>query len=124
MMEAGRTDASPSAEPVVAPTAASLPEWADKASKRVATAVMIAGAVIGMAIYWRPAPTHFEAFVAGGEVFRVNTKTGTVIACNGTRCMTVVQRGRRLVGSKEGRLFQGQASQPQLQQARPMPPSS
>ncbi len=85
----------------------SIAELVDRISKRIVIAVVAAGALVAMAIYWRPAPTHFEAFVAGGEVFRINTKTGTIIACNAARCMTVVKRGRHLVGAKEGRLFQG-----------------
>jgi hypothetical protein len=90
-----------------APTPVDL---ADRVAKRVATAIVVAGALVGLAIYWKPAPNpnRFEAFVANGEVFRINTKTGTILACDPTRCMTVVQRGQHLMSYKQGKLFQGQ----------------
>ena len=115
-----RPNENSAADPALA-----LADIADRVSKRMATAVMIAGAVVGLAVYWKPAPTRFEAFVAGGELFRVNTKTGTVIACNPNRCMTVVRRGQRLMSYKNGRLFQTQpAAVPPSQEPRRLPPSS
>ena len=90
----------------------------DRISRRISTAILIAGALIGLGIYARPTPNDFDAFVAGGEMFRVNGKTGTVIACNATRCMSVVRRGQRLMSYKEGRLFQGQQALP-APQAQP-----
>lgn len=83
-----------------------LADIADRASKRITTAILIAGAAIGLAIYWKPAPTHFEAFAANGEIYRVNNKTGTVLGCNQAGCRTIVRRGQRLLDKPKGRMFQ------------------
>lgn len=121
-METGRREASQ--DRVGGGSAQSFADLADRISKRVATAIVIAGAMVGLAIYWKPAPSHFEAFAAGGEVFRINNKSGTILACNAARCMTVVQRGQRLMSYKEGRLFQAQpAAAPARQEPRLPPPA-
>ena len=83
-----------------------LADIADRASKRITTAILIAGAMIGLAIYWKPAPTHFEAFSADGQVYRVNNKTGTVLACNQAGCRTVVRRGQRLIDQPKRGVFE------------------
>ncbi|HEV2746115.1 MAG TPA: hypothetical protein VGW34_02310 [Allosphingosinicella sp.] len=103
---------------------ASLAEVADKVSKRIATALVIASAIVGLAIYKRPAPNQFQAFAAGGEVFRVNTATGTILACNAARCMTVVQRGQSLVGFKRGKLFHGQPAPAPAPAPAALPPAA
>ncbi len=103
----------PAAPVETAPRSApSLGEAADRISKRISSAIVIAGALIGLAVYTRPVPNHFQAFAAGGELFRVNAKSGTVIACNTVRCMTVVQRGQRLTSYRQGKLFQPPANSP------------
>ncbi len=102
-------------------SASSLGEAADRISKRISSAIVIAGALIGLAVYTKPVPNHFQAFAAGGELFRVNAKSGTVIACNRVRCMTVVQRGQRLVSYRQGKLFQPPAP---AQTPRLSPPAS
>jgi hypothetical protein len=79
---------------------------ADRASKRITTAILVAGAMIGLAIYWKPAPTHFEAFAADGQVYRVNNKTGTVLGCNQAGCRTIVRRGQRLMDKPRGGMFE------------------
>ncbi len=104
-------------------TASSLGEAADRISKRISSAIVIAGALIGLAVYTKPVPNHFQAFAAGGELFRVNAKSGTVIACNTVRCMTVVQRGQRLMSYRQGRLFQSPAAAPAPALAPPAAPA-
>ena len=84
----------------------SLADIADRASKRLTTAILVAGAMIGLAIYWKPAPTHFEAFAADGQVYRVNNKTGTVLGCNQAGCRTIVRRGQRLLDKPKAGMFE------------------
>ena len=74
-----------------------LREMIDLASRRLVTGLVIAGAAIGLAIYARPGPPRYEAIAApDGRIIRIDTRSGTVLACEGRRCMTVVRRGQRL----------------------------
>ena len=74
-----------------------LREAIDLAGRRLVTGLVIAGASIGLAIYARPGPPHYEAIAApDGRIIRIDTRSGTVIACDGRTCMTVVRRGQSL----------------------------
>ncbi len=75
-----------------------LRELIDLASRRIVTGLVLAGAAIGLAIYAQPGPPRYEAIAApDGRIIRIDTKSGTVLACEGRTCMTVVRRGQRLV---------------------------
>ena len=74
----------------------SLAELADAALRKIVTAIVIAGAIIAIAIYARPAPPRFQAAVGDGKIVRIDTRNGTVIACEGEHCATVLKRGQRL----------------------------
>ena len=90
------TDVRPD-PPATAPAEMSLGETIDSATRRVSTALVIAGAVIGLAIYARPAPPRYDAFAVGGQIVRVDMKTGTIIACEVRQtCQLVLKRGQRL----------------------------
>jgi hypothetical protein len=71
-------------------------EIADLAMRRVATAIIIAGGAIALAIYARPGPPRYQAFASGAGIVRVDTRSGTVIGCDGGRCMILLQHGQRL----------------------------
>jgi hypothetical protein len=73
-----------------------LADVVDGAARRISTAIVLAGAVLALGIYARPAPPRFEAFAADGRIVRIDTKKGTVLACEHNRCMTIVERGQRL----------------------------
>jgi hypothetical protein len=81
----------------------------DLLGRRLAGALMVAGALIGVGIYMGSggdeAP-RYQAFSAGGEVFRVNTDSGTVIACNAQRCTRILDRDRDLMENGGNTLFQ------------------
>ena len=81
----------------------------DMFGKRLMIGLALAGALPAIALYAQPQPKHFEAFVANGEVIRVNTRTGTIVACNAERCMQVLERGQKLKEFPEGRLFAPEA---------------
>jgi hypothetical protein len=75
---------------------ASLGEVADRGIRRIVTAIVIAGSIVGLAIYSRPGPARFQAFASEGQIVRIDTRRGTVIACEVNQCWTVVRRGQRL----------------------------
>jgi hypothetical protein len=88
------SDELPYAGPDEAPLA--LDEIVDRAGRRVASALVAAGALIGLAIYWQPAPPRYQAVANGTEVLRIDTRKGTILSCTGDRCYTVVRHGQHL----------------------------
>lgn len=85
-------------------------------ARTVATAFIVAGALIALAIYSRPAPQRFSAFAAeDGRIIRVDTRKGTVLACQSGACYVVVKRGQRLVKNPERPALPGKASVPAKQ---------
>jgi hypothetical protein len=86
-------------------------EAVDQLSRRLSGALVIAGGLIALGIYSASgggdeAPTY-QAIAADGEVFRLNTESGTLIACNGSRCMRVLERGQDLAEGQAETLFKG-----------------
>jgi len=75
---------------------AALADAIDLAARRIMTGLVVAGAVIGLAVYSRPGPPRYEVDVAGSTVIRTNVRSGTVLACEGQRCYVVVERGQDL----------------------------
>jgi hypothetical protein len=73
-----------------------LVEVVDGAVRRLATAIAIAGALIGLGIYARPGPPRFEAFATPTGFIRIDTRSGTVIGCETGRCMTLLRRHQDL----------------------------
>ena len=106
----------------------------DMLGRRIGGALVLGGALIGIGLYWGgdsgdQAPTY-QAFAADGEVFRVNTDSGTIIACNSTRCTVVLERGQELEEGQGNTLFRvppspsapaAQLPAPAQQQAAPTP---
>ena len=75
------------------------PTWievADRAARRITTGLLLAGAAIGLAIYARPAPQRFEAVAVGDTIVRIDTRKGTMIACDEGRCATILKSGQKL----------------------------
>jgi hypothetical protein len=73
-----------------------LPELVDRLGRRIASALVIAGALIGLAIYWRPGPLRYQAVAAGSQVVRLDTRSGTMIACEADQCGIVLRHGQHL----------------------------
>jgi hypothetical protein len=48
--------------------------------REVAIAIVVAAAMIGAAIYWRPQPVY-EAMAVSGGVYRLNRVTGEILVC-------------------------------------------
>ncbi|HEX8061914.1 MAG TPA: hypothetical protein VF535_01730 [Allosphingosinicella sp.] len=78
-----------------------LGEAIDGAVGRITTGIVIAGAIVGLAVYARPAPPRFDAFAFGDQIVRVDGKTGTIIACQGEQtCRLILRKGQRLTRVK------------------------
>jgi hypothetical protein len=69
----------------------------ERAVRTIATGIIIAGAIVGAAVYSRPAPPRFDAFAVGEKIVRVDTRKGTIISCEtGKRCELILKHGQRL----------------------------
>jgi hypothetical protein len=78
-----------------------LGEAIDGAVRKITTGIVIAGGIVGLAIYARPGPPRFDAFAMGDRIVRVDGRTGTIIACEGREtCRLVLRRGQRLTRIK------------------------
>jgi hypothetical protein len=85
---------------------ASVAEAVERVAGKIATSLVISGALIAVAIYSRPAPPRYEALAADGRIVRIDTRSGTVIACEaGRRCMTVLKRGQKLERNPDAKSF-------------------
>jgi hypothetical protein len=83
-----------------APRQPMLGEAIDSAVRKITTAIVIAGGLIGLGIYAHPEP-RFDAFAAGERIVRVDGRTGTIIVCvEGRPCELVLRKGQRLEGFK------------------------
>lgn len=90
-------DEAPPVEAALAnETPLSLPELVDRLGRRLASALVIAGALIGLGIYWRPGPPRYQAVTAGTQVVRLDTRSGTMIACEADQCGIVLRHGQHL----------------------------
>jgi hypothetical protein len=77
-------------------------ELAQKIARTIATAFIVAGAFIALAIYSRPAPQRYQAFATDdGRIVRIDTKTGGMVGCEGGTCFTIRKRGQDLVANPD-----------------------
>ena len=83
--------------------------------RKLVTAIVVAGALIGAGAYLSgdevEAPRYQVTTTPDGRVIRVNTDSGTVIACEGERCGIVLERGQDLDDAPPARVAppQGEA---------------
>lgn len=99
----------------------SLGDVAEKGIRRIVTAIVIAGSIVGLAIYSRPGPPRYQAFAGDGQIVRIDTRSGTVIACEENQCWTVVRRGQRLKRNPAPAALPKPAAQPPQVPAAPSP---
>ena len=94
------SDEPPAAErpPAPEPTVA---EMVDVAVRRVITSIFIAGGMIALAIWSQDVEApRYQVAAADGRVFRIDTGSGRVIACDEQEnCTIIVQRGKELLDS-------------------------
>ena len=74
----------------------SAAEIAEAAVRRIVTAIVIGAGVIALAIYARPGPPRFQVQATPGGIVRIDTRSGTVIGCEGGRCTHLLKRGQKL----------------------------
>jgi hypothetical protein len=79
----------------------SVADLVESAVRKLVTAIVVAGGLIAIGLYWQPAPPHYEAVAADGRVYRINTHNGTIIGCQGERCAIVLQHGHELEDNLE-----------------------
>jgi hypothetical protein len=94
-----------------------LTEIVDMLGRRIGGAILVAGLAIGFGVYAGGGgdveAQKYQAFTADGEVFRVNTESGTVIACSATQpCRIILQRGQDLAEEQNNTLFKAPAAAP------------
>ena len=80
----------------------SLAELVEVAVRRLMTAIVIGGGLIALAVYSKADPPRYQVTAADGRLFRVNTESGTVIACENARCAIVLERGQDPRGRAAG----------------------
>jgi hypothetical protein len=85
------------------PGETSLGDVVDGAVRKIVTALVIASGILALAIYSRPGPPRFQVFAADGQIIRIDTRSGTILACEADRCMRIVKRGQHLVDSLESK---------------------
>jgi hypothetical protein len=91
----------------------------DLAVRRIVTAIVVAGGFIALAVYFQDASPRYQTAVGDGRVVRVNTDTGTVIACDAQGCAIVLRRGQDLEErSNLGRLPKQESRNPQAPAAQ------
>lgn len=79
------------------PAALTLADIVENAARKIVTAIVIAGGLIALAIYFRPSPPRYQvAAGADGRIVRIDSRSGSVIACDGERCYRVLRRGPEL----------------------------
>ena len=90
----------------------SLAELVEVAVRRILTSIVIAGGLIALAVYSQGDPPRYQVTAADGRIIRINTQSGTVIACEGETCAIVLQRGQDLDESLPERALPGPAARP------------
>jgi hypothetical protein len=99
----------------------SMSEAIDAGARKVTTALVIAGAIVGLAVYARPGPPRYEAVVDGDRIVRIDTRKGTIISCQGEQtCQLIVKSGQRLTRVKRTDAPAQQKALPKP--AAPIPP--
>ena len=97
---------------------ATVAELISDSVRKLVTAIVVAGALIGAGVYLSgdevEAPKYQVTTTPDGRILRLNTESGTVIACEGERCGIVVERGQDLDDSPPERVVPKQEARPAL----------
>jgi hypothetical protein len=88
---------SPAGEPEL-----TFPEAINLATRRMATALVIAGLAVGLGLYFKTSEPRYQAFATPNGIVRLNTSSGTVILCQADRkCGIVLRKGQHLEGGHD-----------------------
>ena len=104
-------------------TESAAADMIERSIRQIAIAIAMAGALIALALYWRPGPSHYQVVTIGDQVVRLNTRSGTMVACNVQKCGFVIHESRGIdENSGHALLPPAQpASQPAPPQKAPAP---
>jgi len=91
---------------------AGLSELVEGAVRKIMTSIVIAGGLIAIALYSQGDPPRYQVTAADGRIIRINTQSGTVIACQEEQCAIVLQRGQDLADKLEPRALPAPAARP------------
>jgi hypothetical protein len=115
-------------EPEREPT---IGELIEGSVRKLVTGMVIAGALIGLGVYGSSrggsgssAPDYQITTSADGRiVYRLDTDRGRIIACEGTHCWQVLQRGQELDDEPPAEMMKqnAAAAQPQAVTTQPAP---
>lgn len=110
-----------------------LGELIDSSVRKIVTAIFIAGGLIALGAWsggsggGDPSP-DYQITAADGRVYRVGTERGRIIACEGTHCWEMLDRGDDLKDGPPAAQSPGQngaavspPAQPQAVTAQPAP---
>lgn len=84
----------------------SLTELVDGVVRKVVTAIVIAGGLVALGAWAGGGGDvdvqgpRYQITAADGRLYRVNTRNGTIVACQGTQCQ-VVQRENEGLGDED-----------------------
>jgi hypothetical protein len=75
-----------------------LAELVESAMRKLVSAIVIAGGLIGLGLWSRssPTPPHYQIVAAEGRIYRINMENGTVVGCEGNRCAIMLQHRQDL----------------------------
>lgn len=76
-----------------------LGELIDSSVRKIVTAIVIAGGLIALGVWsgGRGDPSPDYQITAGdGRIYRVSTESGRIVACQGTHCWEMLERGQDL----------------------------
>ena len=90
----------------------------ERSIRLIAIAIAMAGALIALAIYWRPSPPHYQVVTMGDQIVRLNTRSGTMVACNVQKCGFVIHGSDGIDENRGYALLPPQAAAPPAQPAR------
>ena len=69
-------------------------------ARRVTNGLVIGAAIIGLAIWARPAPSDYQGFASKDGVIRLNLESGSMIECKDGTCTQILRPGQRLLRAK------------------------
>jgi hypothetical protein len=98
----------------------SLGDIVESAMRKLVTAIVIAGGLISLGLYSQAGPARYQVIAADGRVYRIDTRSGKVIGCEGDRCAIILQHGQDLEDSLPAPPAPRQIAPPP--QAAPAPP--
>lgn len=91
---------------------AAAADMIERSIRQIAIAIVLAGALVALAIYWHPGPPHYQVVAMGDQIVRLNMNNGTLVACNVQKCGLVLRESRGIDPNRGFALLPPQAVSP------------